>query len=189
MNRIMVDPIVGRGVSSLEVREWVTKYICTVVKPRRVFDLGCGIGLYGACAHVWHQCNFKWIGLDGFLPYLMQDHVRQYYDDLIYAPIEDVLDGTIHVEADLIICMDVIEHLEKKVALKILEFPGHLIVSTPLFQYPQGKIEGNELERHRCWFDEQEFYATDLGYKRICKFDCVAAMGQKGEIAAFEKGE
>jgi len=189
MNRIMADPIVGRGLSSLEVRKWVVEYICTVIKPHTVFDLGCGIGLYGACAHVWHKYNCKWIGLDGFLPYLMQDQVRQYYADLIYAPIEHVLDGTIHVEADLTICMDVVEHFDKKIALKILELPGRMIVSTPLFQYPQEKTEGNELERHRCWFEEQEFYATEFGYKRICKFPHVAEMGWKGDIAAFEKGE
>jgi 2-polyprenyl-3-methyl-5-hydroxy-6-metoxy-1,4-benzoquinol methylase len=182
----MVDPIHGRGVSSMEIRNWVVPYIVEKVKPRTVFDLGCGIGVYGAAIRTMDPM-VRLLGLDGFLPYLLQDLPREHYVVRINAPIESVLDGEFTVHADLTICMDVIEHFEKPMALQVLDLPGRMIVSTPLFDYKQGPVAGNALEEHKCWFTEKEL--NEEGFKTLCLFNHVSADGQAGVMGAFEKTE
>lgn len=187
MNRISVDPIVSRGLSSPEARKFGCEYIADL-KPKRVFDLGCGIGLYGATTTVLHRQaseGIVWIGLDGFLPYLLQATARDYYQTLIWGKIEDVLNGNIKVKADLTICMDVVEHFDKYIAEAILKLPGKMLVSTPLFDLKQGEVAGNVLEEHRCWFKEREL--TALGFRTLAKFDYDAGDGQTGPIGVFER--
>lgn len=189
MNRITVDPIMTRGISSPSVRNWVCQYIVDEVKPHRIFDVGCGIGLYGATTRVLHREKSKdinFIGLDGFLPYLVQTTAREYYHTLIWARIEDVIAGIIKVKADLTICMDVIEHFEKFAAIALLRtLPGKVIVSTPMFELKQGEVAGNKMEEHRCWFSEKEL--NSIGYRTLCKYDYLQDDGQHGPIAAFER--
>lgn len=188
MNRIQVDPISNRGLSSPKVRAWVCEYIAEEVCPKRVLDLGCGIGLYGATTIVKHREkaeNIHFIGIDGFLPYLMQETARTYYRTLIWGKIEDVISGSIKVKADLTICMDVIEHFEKFAAVALLKHPGRMIISTPLFDLKQGEVAGNSFEAHRCWFTERELNL--MGFRTLCKYDYVQDDGQHGPIAAFER--
>ena len=184
----MVDPINTRGLSSPQIRKWVCQYIAEDLHPHRVLDLGCGIGLYGATVRVMHREKAEgidFIGVDGFLPYLMQETARGYYRSLIWAKIEDVINGVIKVKADLTICMDVIEHFEKYAAMAILKMSGKMIISTPLFNLKQGEIAGNKLEEHQCWFTEREL--NGLGFRTLCKFDYVQDDGQHGPIGAFER--
>lgn len=56
------------GVSSPEIRNKVIPYILEQVKPRTVFDLGMGSGVYGAFLR--HK-NKEWYeGLDGQKGYM-----------------------------------------------------------------------------------------------------------------------
>jgi len=185
MNRIMVDPIHGRGVSSPEVRAWVCGYIAKTIQPKTVFDLGCGIGIYGAQLHQLAS-NIRLIGLDGFLPYLLQDLVREHYAIQIHAPIESVMNGEISINADLMICMDVIEHFVKADAARLLSSRGRMIISTPLFYYVQPSVGGNAYEEHKCWFTEKELN-KEYGFTTLCSFNHVSEDGQRGTIGAFEK--
>jgi len=187
MNRILVDPIHGRGVSSPEIRAWVCDYIVKTIKPRTVFDLGCGIGVYGAQLDKL-QSDIRLIGLDVFLPYLLQDLVREHYAVQIHAHIESVINQEININADLMICMDVIEHFPKGIAALILKMPGHMIVSTPLFDYYQLAVGGNTYEEHKCWFTEKELN-EEYGFTTLCLFDHTSIDGQRGSIGAFERKE
>lgn len=187
MNRITVDPIVTRGLSSPEARKFACEWIAEK-HPKRVFDLGCGIGLYGATTHFMHRQaaeGITFIGLDGFLPYLLQSTCRDCYQTLIWGKIEDVLNGNIKVKADLTICMDVVEHFEKHIAKEILSLPGKMLVSTPLFNLKQGEVAGNPMEEHRCWFKAREL--EDLGFRTLQIFPYDAGDGQAGPIGVFER--
>jgi SAM-dependent methyltransferase len=180
---IHVDPIYGRGVSSLEVKECLLPHILGL-HPRRVFDVGCGIGAYGALLRL-SDPTIEVIGIDGYLPYLLQQGVREFYAVAIHAPIERVIDGTIRVDADLTMCVDVVEHFPKETALRLLALPGRMVVGTPLFDYRQGPVEGNVFEEHKCWFTAAELNA--LGFKTLGVFDHVALDGQMGKMGAFER--
>ena len=185
MNRITVDPILGRGVSSAETRKLACDHIAEL-KPARLFDLGCGIGVYGASLKILYACaDMHLTGLDGFLPYLMQSTARDHYQTLIWGKIEEVLDGSIRVKADLTICMDVVEHFEREMAEKILRLPGKMLVSTPLFDLKQPAVGGNPLEEHRCWFRERDIVA--LGFRTLATTHYKQDDGQEGYIGLFER--
>lgn len=184
---ITLKRIRGQGVSWHGMRKWVCEYIVNEIKPKVVLDLGCGIGVYGAFIRQLNP-KIEMIGLDGFLPYLIQEFTMNFYTARIHTGIERVLDGTLRIQADLVICMDVIEHFLKDDAFSVLDVQPKLapvmIVSTPLFDYPQQAVGGNELEAHRCWFTEQEI--TDRNYRALHIEDMDDGNG-KGRIGAFER--
>jgi len=176
------------GLSSPEIRNKVVPYILEQ-KPKTVFDLGMGSGLYGAMIRSVNP-DIVMIGLDGWLPYF-QTQFSQQYTARIHAPIEAVINGVFPVWGDIVLCMDVIEHFEKKDAVKLLvclkDAPMLAIVSTPLFEYKQGPVEGNDFEAHKCWFTEEEL--GELGWKTLFKEWHEALDGQKGYMGAFIDGK
>lgn len=126
------------------------------------------------------------IGVDGFLPYLWQQWTQEFYVARIHAPLEAVIGGVLEVRADLRLCMDVIEHFEKVFAVLLLDsLKAPAIVSTPLFEYRQGSVGGNDLEEHRCTFSEEEL--NGLGWRTLFKEFHRALDGQEGMMGAFEK--
>ena len=175
------------GVSSPEIRNKVVPYVLNL-KPKTVFDLGMGSGLYGVALRAFDP-EIRMIGLDGWLPYFQTEFV-QYYTARIHASIEAVMYGMFPMWGDIVLCMDVIEHFEKQTAVKLLvclkDAPMPAIVSTPLFDYKQGPVEGNDLEEHKCWFSEEEL--NELGWKTLFKEWHEALDGQKGYMGAFTDG-
>ena len=172
------------GVSSPEIRNKVVPYILNL-KPKTVFDLGMGSGVYGAMIRSANP-EIRMIGLDGWLPYFETVFAQQ-YTARIHASIEAVMYGMFPMWGDLVLCMDVIEHFEDGEALTLLkclkDAPIPAIVSTPLFDYKQGSVEGNDLEEHKCWFSEEELH--ELGWKTLFKEWHEALDGQKGYMGAF----
>lgn len=182
---LRLPKITGQGVSCPEIRNFVVPYIAEQLKPRVILDVGCGIGVYGALIRKTNPL-IRMIGLDGFLPYLWQRFPQEDYSVRIHASIRELMYGVLDVRADLRICMDVIEHFEKpeaRVLLLTLKAPA--IVSTPLFDYRQDSVGGNDLEEHRCVFTEKEL--NDLGYRTLHLAFHRAMDGQEGMMGAFQK--
>ncbi|MCU0521323.1 MAG: hypothetical protein MUF84_11605 [Anaerolineae bacterium] len=186
MAQISLERITDRGVSCGEIRDRVTDFILGYFgdKSGVVFDMGMGIGRYGALVRK-QAPNIRFIGLDGYLPYMLQpEPIRDYWMHL-HAPIEAVLDGVLTVKADLTLCMDVIEHLSKEQAVAVLGMPSPLVVSTPLFMYEQDAVGGNSLETHLCYFTEGEI--LDAGFTLLHKAWMNDSAGHAGYIGAFVK--
>lgn len=169
------------GVSYAKMRNKVTDYIIDIIKPKMVFDIGMGVGAYGIDIKK-NSPEIIMIGLDGCMKYLTSVFADKHYDVLMNSNIDRILDGTIKLDYDLIICMDVIEHLEKSKAIELLNMFDKACISTPLFWYEQGIVEGNALEKHQCWFTENEL--NELGYKTLYKIH----YDERGDIGAFTKG-
>lgn len=173
------------GVSDAAIRRYICRYIVDVLQASRVFDLGMGVGIYGVRLRTTNP-EITMVGLDGWLPYLMTEWA-QAYAARIHAPLEAVLNGAIPVWGDVVICMDVVEHLERPTAERLLgfleEIPIPTVMSTPLFQYTQGAANGNPLEEHRCFFTEDEL--TARGWSVVYKSVCESPLGEAGDIAAF----
>lgn len=170
------------GVSCAEIRHKVVEYIVSKVRPEVVLDLACGIGAYGLEIKRRNK-EITMIGLDGCVKYLTSVHALKNYAVRIHCMIEDYLDGIISVPADhLTLWMDGPEHFEKKKAIEVLDCLNKVIISTPLFDYEQGMVEGNKLEIHRCFFTEEEINL--LGYRTLYKVQ----YDERGEIGAFAKG-
>lgn len=169
------------GVSCAEIRHKVVEYIVNEIDPFAILDLACGVGAY-ALEIKKRNKNILMVGLDGCIKYLTSVHALKYYDARIHCLVEDYLEGLVSIPADLTLFMDGPEHFEKDKAIGILNRLDRVIISTPLFEYEQGPVEGNKLEIHRCFFTEKEI--NDLGYKTLYK----VRYDERGDIGAFTKG-
>jgi 2-polyprenyl-3-methyl-5-hydroxy-6-metoxy-1,4-benzoquinol methylase len=162
----------------------VCEYIAKQIKPRKVFDLGCGVGAYGKVIKFLDP-EVKMIGADGYLQYLASAFTIECYDVVIRARIENVVGGDVVVPADLVLFMDVLEHFEKPDGEKVLDFLKtypKAIISTPMYDYPQGAVDGNELERHRTFWTEAEL--VEHGWTMLTKDNWEG----RGDIGAFIHG-
>jgi hypothetical protein len=176
------DYIYTVGVSAAGIRRDVCNYIVREIKPKTVFDLGCGAGCYGRDLKE-RDPTIRMIGADGYLQYLTSAHCIRYYDILMMAKLKDFLyDGAVNVCADLVLFMDVLEHLERadgeKVLTEVERYPKAML-STPLFDFKQGAVDGNELERHRTVWTEEEL--AERGWTLLFK----ERWKEEGDIGAF----
>lgn len=174
------------GISSPEIRNKLVPYIVYDLKPKVIFDLGMGVGLYGSQIHSMAP-DIRIVGLDGWLPYLTSKFAQDAYIARIHASIEAVIAGAFPLWGDLVICLDVIEHFDKPWATRLLKVlqaaPMTAIVSTPLFDYKQGPVGGNPFEEHKCWFTEKELNAA--GFATLFRERHMSHDGQKGYMGAF----
>lgn len=122
--------------------------------PQSVLDLGCGVGAYGGMMRMYVYPTPYLVGVDGWREYLRSTFCRL-YDELYEADVFDVVDGRLRVDFDTVLCMDVIEHFEMDEARRLSDWllaQPRAYLSTPLWDYKQGAVGGNEGERHRSHF-------------------------------------
>lgn len=172
------------GVSNGKVRLFVTDWIVKNLHPKVVLDLGCGAGAYGQFLKKIDS-NIQMIGVDGCIKYLTSMHIMTHYDISICSDLWTFLKSPINIDTDLILLMDVIEHFPKENAEELLQHLNEqdctVIISTPLFWYEQGVVDGNELEKHQCWFSSDEIVSKGFEKLFITEHD------ERGDIGAFIK--
>lgn len=145
--------------------------ILTVIQqlePRSVLDVGCGFGKYGVLLReyldVWHkrlgadQWQVRLEGIDAFAPYRnpIWDYV---YQKVHIGEAQELLPDL--PDFDVILIADVIEHLERRQAVELvercLEKCRALIVSTPKDFYPQQDTNHNPYETHQILWTGSDF--------------------------------
>lgn len=148
-------------------------------QPRRIWDLGIGMGFYGAAIRQWlnagWQPNFRRTvlhGVEGFEAY--RSKCWELYDRVDVVPIEDALAASQDVY-DAIILADVIEHFDMDVGGKVvaaclerLAPGGCFYVATPAIFMEQGAAYGNEFERHRSLWTAADFHALASAHSQVC---------------------
>jgi len=87
---------------------------------------------------------------------------------------------------DIVICLALIEHLEKEEGEKLLDdmeaiARKQVIISTPVGEYKQGALGGNPYQEHRYCWDPDEL--EEKGYK----VRGVGIRGVMGEGALFSR--
>jgi len=147
------------------------------LQPASVFEIGVGYGKWGFLAREvldWNLGRLEradWrTRIDGVEVFPYQSPLHDWvYDDVRLADAVDVVDDISGY--DLVIMSDVIEHLDKAVALdlvrRILRTNRNMLISTPLDFFDQ-EIAENEHEHHVShWtladFDEFTFDAETAG--------------------------
>ena len=163
-----------------------------------MLDVGIGFGKWGFLAReyleTWNRRVFKsdWKirvdGVEAWSRYIEAwPWLREIYDNIIIAPVEDVIDELSHY--DLIIAGDVIEHLPKETALHVVaglieRADRMLIISIPVGAGWLGNtvIDGNPYEQHRSeWTTAEvaglapkgwglEYHVLPVGFRNVGLF-------------------
>lgn len=131
--------------------------------PSRILDVGFGWGKYGLLAREYLNGKVDLERLDGievWKPYIGPIQ-RAIYDNIYEI---DVRNFVPEINYDLVLMVDVIEHMDKSDGLevfnKLRSITKYIIVSTPMgFSY-QGEEFNNPYEVHRSGWMPNEFDNT-----------------------------
>lgn len=152
-------------VSDGVIIPWVIN-LARLTQPQTVLDVGVGFGKWGMlfremfdiCHERYEKKDWKTRidGVEVFTPYITSVH-NYIYNNLY---LEDVRDFVPTIDYDLVYFGDVLEHLEKKQALELVERfrkNSHVLISTPNGHFKQEKVFGNPYEEHKCGFFAKDF--------------------------------
>lgn len=142
------------------------------LNPKSVLDIGCGFGLWGFLCReyldVWNMrvqpehWQARIDGVELWEPYI-QSHQRSIYNNIYIRDVREILPEL--DEYDLVIAGDVIEHLDKPDAERVLDglyakARQALIVNIPLTgNWDHPICHGNPGELHRSQWVPEDFAA------------------------------
>lgn len=161
-------------------------------RPYKVLDLGLGNGIYGALVLNYSKIligRIPWIvGVEAWGGY--EGPLWECYDEIHRNRLQDFITDR---KFELIIMMDVIEHLKLKEGRgqlirykSMLATGGVLLVSTPAVFCPQGAYEGNPYEEHKCLWKPKHF--REMGFT-AARDPEGSLFGEKMLIYKFTKQE
>ncbi|MCL2038493.1 class I SAM-dependent methyltransferase [Candidatus Saccharibacteria bacterium] len=146
--------------SSFDENKDVVKSWYDLIKPEQtVLDIGPGVGTYADL--IVEKNGARWVGIEIWAPYIEKYELTKKYDELVVADARYV-DFAKFAPIDLIIAGDMIEHIDRDEAVKLLEdFKSHaknFIISIPIVNIPQEVTTGNvwETHHHQWKFDEMK---------------------------------
>lgn len=124
------------------------------IKPASVVDVGAGSGTYAKLMREHHDCH--WTAVEAWGPYVAEYELESLYDNVIVADARYL--HPLSFAADLVILGDVIEHMTKPEAVRLLAGiktkAKHIIVSIPIGEWPQGAVGGVPFEEHKAsWYE------------------------------------
>jgi hypothetical protein len=158
------------------------------IKPCRMLDVGCGLGIYGLLSRVQldlysdeefykklfrkHRASDTWAGaridaIEGFEDYL--DYIPKWvYNQITVEDVRTALPKIQDNQYDLCLALAIIEHLSKEEGLEFIRHLrriGHaVIIAVPKQVGPQ-EVPDNPFETHRSHWHKEEFIA--LGANRF----------------------
>ena len=152
-------------------------------KIRSVLDVACGLSLKSQ----YIDAEIR-VGVDIYRPYL-----EKIQADVPYVALQaDALDiGKLFLPRsfDLVLLLDIVEHLEKPQSLQLMEMAESIarvavIVETPKGYVPQN-IDiwghgGDEFQTHRCGWEPEELAAR--GYQCILRDYTMSAVRRHTEV-------
>ena len=139
-------------------------------ESKSILDVGCGKGK--PMRFVNKRGRFYAVGLDIFKPYLIKAKMEETHDDYVlcdvrYMPVKDKA-------FDVVLAMEVLEHLGKKEGVKMLKdiermlkdieriARKQVIITTPVGRCEQHICDNNPYQEHRCIWNIDEMKC--LGY-------------------------
>ena len=128
---------------------------------KRILDVGAGCGTYSDLLNPALPIE-QFDAVEAWAPYIGQYNLHHKYD--IVVPTDVRLLSPVNLNNyDLIIFGDVLEHMPKMDALKLiysLHFPTAIAICIPVLHLEQGEVNGNPYEVHKMenhWtFDEMD---------------------------------
>lgn len=134
---------------------------------KTLLDIGCGNGLPMKLIKYRFK-DIKSMGIDGFKPYI--DILKGQSVHTRYRLVNLEKSSLPRGNFDVVMCLQVIEHLSKKRALRLIRESETMAKKLVIFSTPIGKTEystddGNDLQNHKSHFFPEDF--EKLGYKII----------------------
>ena len=138
-------------------------------QPKSILDIGVGFGKYGFLSREYlelfdgREKLWDWkIVIDGieiFKDYITQLH-KLVYNQIDIGNVTDILPA-LDKNYDLILLIDVIEHLNFEEGEKLIEMcqqhSKNIIISTPKYFLQQPEMFGNPYEAHKAFYKKKHF--------------------------------
>jgi hypothetical protein len=159
-------------------------YLVSQIKPKSILDVGKGFGKYGFLLHEYVGINnskrlnpaqtlkeqsdilIDAVEIDD---QLLLPHLDQFYNKVYRGNILEMYSELINY--DLIMLIDVIEHLEKKAAIKMLQFYSqkkiNIIIATPSKFFNQ-HLYDSKYEEHVSFWELTDFKKiSNVEYQKV----------------------
>lgn len=145
--------------SNLAVWPWIIQYVHEV-PHERILDVGPGWGK--AATLLREYLNTKPEQIDAIElhdPYVEAHRLHALYDEVLVGDVCDLDDDEL-ARYDLVLMVDVIEHIEKERAVELLQrIPGRVVICTPVEFFSNGPGLP-ESETHRSHWTADDWAAT-----------------------------
>ncbi|MFH1454837.1 MAG: methyltransferase domain-containing protein [bacterium] len=133
---------------------------------KTVLDLGCG----GDSPFAAISKNFYSVGIDAFEPSIKTAKELGIHNEYFLMNVMDIDKKFSANSFDCILLTDLIEHLEKKDGILLIEkmqkiAKKKIVIFTPNGFYPQGEFYNNPFQVHKSGWDPKEM--KERGYKVI----------------------
>lgn len=133
------------------------------INPRKILDIGCGAGKYGALAKELTP-DARRIAVEIEEKYVDRFNLRDIYHEVRIGDAQEVLMRSIRENYDLVILGDSIEHMPKSVGLNLLNFltyrSQYILILAPEFVI-QHEVDGVLEEAHISVWSERDFHWHD----------------------------
>ncbi|HCA85755.1 MAG TPA: hypothetical protein DEQ61_09805 [Streptomyces sp.] len=136
-------------------------------QPNTVTDIGPGDGTYAKLLRPHHE-GVWWTAVEIHKPYIGRYKLKAKYDEVHNLDAREAPDHLYH--RDLVLCGDVLEHMERDEAVALLQRiqqagAWNILVSIPIVEAPQGEVDGNKHETHvHHWdYDDMGQVLASLG--------------------------
>ena len=143
--------------------------LIVLANPMSILDIGSGFGKYGVLAReyleladeIWRKADWKRQidCIEAFEDYLSPLHAFVY--DRIYIGDAAQIVPTLKDRYDLILLIDVLEHFDFEVGVKLLNdclrLANDVVISTPQMFITQNDTFGNPFETHRSLWGKKHF--------------------------------
>lgn len=130
--------------------QWIVRRLNDETGLARILDVGPGDGFYAKTFRAPLH-NQHWIGAEVWAPYIKKYALPALYDQMIVCDIR-YLDWSAVAPLDLVICGDMLEHMTRADAVKVVDraltASRVVLISMPIEHFPQGEIEDNPFEVH-----------------------------------------
>lgn len=138
--------------SDKEGKDEIVEWCRELTNISAIVDIGAGSGTY---SKMFRKTGLfrtaKMIAIEAWEPYIQEYALTERYNTVINQDVRDV-DFSKIAPFDLVIMGDVLEHISKEDAVKLVntvsKFTRYAIISIPIIHYPQDAYRGNPYEVH-----------------------------------------
>ena len=154
------DEFYGNNETRLESSNEILKIIFDIFKPKSILDVGCGRGAWLKKSK--ELGTEKIYGIDG-----AWNNGKLIDDQIVFESVDLNKDFKFNNQFDLTLCLEVAEHLDKKIAknfISCLSKTSNVILFSAAFKYQGGVNHINE-NLHSYWgelFTNNDFLVFDI---------------------------